>query len=163
MFSSLINEFMLTLRRLQLLRFTDMPTQLNQGEFATLLFIKQHSEKNGNNDNKAQGISLNAVAKWHNVSPAMISKICRTIEKKGYIRRITDSTDRRGFMVSLTDKGNKTIKSDIKTVDDILKKAYNEIGKDKMVELIQLNTELCETMEKQIALANQQRKDDAHV
>ncbi|NLZ46556.1 MAG: winged helix DNA-binding protein [Clostridiales bacterium] len=154
-----IEELWRVLRRFSSLRFTNLPVKLRQGEFATMMFMRVHRERHPN----TKSISLNAIAKWHNVSPAMISKICRGIEEKGYIERITDTEDRRGFKFKLTDEGEKVLDKDAKTLDDIMTNVCKKMGKEKMQAVIELNQELCEIAEQEIKLSNLERKDNANV
>lgn len=81
-------------------------------------------------------------------SKSRISAILRSLEKKGYIHREIDKTNRRKILVIITDAGKKHIMADINSVNDILVKLLLEMGEDDTRELVRLTKKLVDIMKK---------------
>jgi DNA-binding MarR family transcriptional regulator len=62
-----------------------------------------------------QGLSQHDLAKSTNVGKSSVTKVIKSLEAKGYVRRDRDPSDRRVWRVSLTDKGN-AVKPEIQRV-----------------------------------------------
>ena len=86
------------------------------------------------------------------VSTPAVSRILRSLEEKGFIRRITNSKNRRETYISLTDTGREIYLQDRETASLLYKAVEEKIGKDEIRELVRLslsfNRIMCEEIER---------------
>ena len=81
-------------------------------------------------------------------SPARISAILRTLEKKGEIARETDKANRRNTLVTVTETGKKRAKDDMQMVYDRMAEIFTEMGETDTREFIRLTRKVFGAMQK---------------
>ncbi len=94
-----------------------------------------------------KGSSISAIAALNGVSPSAISRCAKELEQLGYVRRRTDSEDRRSRKVLFTPLGLKLICDAIaatSVVEADIKHALSEAG---LLELDTLLNELCQHLQ----------------
>ncbi|MGE4584733.1 MAG: MarR family winged helix-turn-helix transcriptional regulator [Sphaerochaeta sp.] len=82
----------------------------------------------------------------HVTKPA-ISQMLNSLEKKGYVSRAIDPTDRRRISVTLTEEGSKVLKAVKQYMDQTLEMTITRFGEDNVRELISLFTLLVDISE----------------
>jgi DNA-binding MarR family transcriptional regulator len=70
------------------------------------------------------------------LSRPAISQILNSLEKKGYIIRGIDSTDRRKLYVTATSKGNTVLKEAKTSYEQVLNEVVSEFGEEDMFHMI---------------------------
>jgi DNA-binding MarR family transcriptional regulator len=83
----------------------------------------------------------------HHITKPAISQILNGLEKKGYIVREIDKTDRRKIAVELTNKGRDVLKRSKEYADDMLEKTIAQFGEDNTRKLIELFSQLIDISE----------------
>jgi MarR family 2-MHQ and catechol resistance regulon transcriptional repressor len=81
-------------------------------------------------------------------SPARISAILRTLEKKGEIARETDKANRRNTLVTITETGKKRARDDMQKVHDRMVETFTEMGEADTREFIRLTRKVLGEMHK---------------
>ena len=76
------------------------------------------------------------------ISKPAVSYILNTLEKKNYIIREIDSTDRRKISISTTPEGQAAARRSIKKCDEAWQMLLDEFGEENMCQLIDLLTDL---------------------
>jgi DNA-binding MarR family transcriptional regulator len=72
------------------------------------------------------------------VSKAAISQMLASLEKRGYIRRETDTGNRRKIIITLTPKGRETVDKVKKGMDDLVSHVITQFGEEETRHLIRL-------------------------
>ena len=112
--------------------------KLSQTEYLVIYFVRKHGEYDGHCNNGVNVTSL--------------SRILRSLEEKGFIRRITNSKNRRETYISLTDTGREIYLRDRETASLLYKAVEEKMGKDEIRELVRLslsfNRIMCEEIER---------------
>lgn len=76
------------------------------------------------------------VREFEGSAPA-ISKHLRTCEGKGYIVRLADKTDRRNTVITITDRGEKTIRESLNELDIFRKRLFKKIPMNEFMEWLE--------------------------
>jgi DNA-binding MarR family transcriptional regulator len=102
------------------------------------LYSKHEKEAQENNLPPSPGVKISELSRESCVSMPGVSQTISTLEKLGYVERITSSSDRRLVFVNLTDAGRK-LESDIsqsyfKIYDDVA----TRLGEEDTRALIEL-------------------------
>lgn len=72
------------------------------------------------------------------VTQAAVSQMLNSLEKKDYVVRDIDKTNRRKITVALTEKGEETLKSTKEYMDEMMEKVFIRFGNDSTKQLIAL-------------------------
>ncbi|MDO5726062.1 MAG: winged helix DNA-binding protein [Tissierellia bacterium] len=86
----------------------------------------------------SDGFDLSKIQEYTHISKAAISQILSSLDKRGYIIRETDKTNRRRITVELTDSGEEILKQTKKRSDQILDEILRRLGEENVLELINL-------------------------
>lgn len=109
-----------------------------QGEMRVLTFIYQEKRV----------ILPGEIASALDMTGGRVAGILRSLEKKDYIIRKTDETDRRRVLVSITESGAKCVSDGARTLKNALTELIEILGADETDTFIK-------SMEKYIAAAEQ--------
>ena len=72
------------------------------------------------------------------VTTGRISAVLGTLEKKGYIIREIDKSNRRNILVTITEEGRERVEEEIKEVKEDFAKIFLEMGETDTLELLRL-------------------------
>lgn len=92
--------------------------------------------------NVDKGISLSDIQSNIHVTKGAVSQIFNALEKKGYINREIDKTNRRRIIVTLTEEGNKVLENTKVQVEQKLEHIISRFGEKNMQQLIMLVNQL---------------------
>jgi len=104
------------------------------------LFVMAGLSNNSFCDDKH--IDLEQIKRHTHTTKAAISLMFTSLEKRGYVIREIDKSNRRKITVVLTDAGNKVLEETKIKVDFLLDKIFTRFGEDKAWQLITLLNEL---------------------
>lgn len=93
------------------------------------------------------GSSISAIARQNGVSLSAISRCTKDLQQLGYVKRQTDSQDRRSRKILLTPLGLKLICDAIEATDAVEAELQQSLGDTGFMELDALLSELCESLE----------------
>jgi len=71
-------------------------------------------------------------------STARISALLGTLEKKGQIERDIDKGNRRNILVTVTESGKKRAESEMKEIQECMKRIFTDMGEKDTEEFIRL-------------------------
>jgi DNA-binding MarR family transcriptional regulator len=74
------------------------------------------------------------------VSKPAISQMLASLEKRGYIRRETDTGNRRKIIITLTPKGRETVDKVKQNMDSLMSRVVTQFGEEDTRHLIRLLT-----------------------
>ena len=78
------------------LRTIELPAGMTQERMSVLAIVESKGP-----------VSVSALAAHERVRPATMSRMISSLEADGFVRRLTDKSDGRGVLVSLTPQGRK--------------------------------------------------------
>lgn len=81
------------------------------------------------------------------ITKPAVSQILNTLEKKGYVNREIDKSDRRKISVTLTPQGQEILKETKKYADMTLGTTISRFGEENTRQLISLLTQLVDISE----------------
>ncbi|HIT90431.1 MAG TPA: MarR family transcriptional regulator [Candidatus Merdenecus merdavium] len=84
------------------------------------------------------------------LSKPAVSQILNSLEKKGYIIRNIDRTDRRKIAVTTTPEGTAILNETRTSYDEVLMEIVNQFGKEEMINLIEYLNRLVDIYEQVI-------------
>ncbi|MDR3242679.1 MAG: MarR family transcriptional regulator [Clostridiales Family XIII bacterium] len=95
------------------------------------------------------------------ITKAAISQMFTSLEKKGYVVRETDRSNRRKITVELTDAGSKILEGAKKQADQMLEQTLSRLGEENAWRLITLLNRLSDIFDevKQKISAEHEAKD----
>lgn len=100
------------------------------------------AEKSGNKD----GMNPTALSRFQNVKKNTISSLLRGLEESGYVERNLDPTDKRVFLIRITEAGRKMMETvgpqRLKTMNDLA----SDLSDDEKTQLIFLLEKLRTSM-----------------
>lgn len=111
--------------------------KLSQTEYLVIYFVRKHGEYNGDRNN---GVNVTSLSEVLGVSTPAVSRILRTLEEKGFIKRITNSKNRRETYISLTETGREIYFRDREIASSLYKAVEEKMGKEEIKELVRLST-----------------------
>jgi DNA-binding MarR family transcriptional regulator len=91
---------------------------------------------------KGKTVNLSEIQEQFHITKGAISQMFTSLEKRGYIIRETDRTNRRRITVELTAEGTKTIDDAEKRVTTMLDILLDRLGEEKARQLVLLLDEL---------------------
>ena len=81
-------------------------------------------------DRVPDGLTMGELSRWLMVSKGNVTGIAERLSEDGFIRREPTPTDRRSFVVTLTDKGRKAYKKMELEYEELLDKLFNDLTLD---------------------------------
>ena len=81
-------------------------------------------------DRVVDGLTMSELSRWLMVSKGNVTGIAERLSEDGFIRREPTPTDRRSFMVSMTEKGRKAYKEMELEYEKLLDKLFNDMTLD---------------------------------
>ncbi|MHB1484351.1 MAG: MarR family winged helix-turn-helix transcriptional regulator [Saccharofermentanales bacterium] len=92
-------------------------------------------------------VSVSEIHKNLHISKPAVSQLLNSLEKKGYVSRVMDKSDRRKVTVSITPKG-RTIMNEMKEhLDKATDEIISRIGEDDMKQIIKLFNRLADVLD----------------
>ncbi|WP_099204496.1 MarR family winged helix-turn-helix transcriptional regulator [Scatolibacter rhodanostii] len=134
---NLIDQYIKALFRFRKsgLGFPKIPT-INMTEFMIM-------EKISHTDfNHAEGSPIADIQDCLHITKPAISQVFTSLEKREFIIREIDKTNRRRIKISLTEEGKQNLKIAKKMVSQTLQKLFSSFGEEKTWQLISLLQEL---------------------
>ena len=92
-------------------------------------------------------VRISEIQTHHHFTKPAVSQMLNALEKKGYVEREIDSTDRRKISVKLTPDGKAMLKKTIAHADDSLDQVITRFGEENTHELIRLLSLLADISE----------------
>lgn len=89
-------------------------------------------------------VNMAAIQGHMHITKASISQMFKSIEKRGYIVRETDKSNRRKITVELTEDGRRVLYAAKKHTDRMLGEVLSRLGEENAFQLIKLLTKLSE-------------------
>jgi|GEM_PF-2553290 len=109
-----------------------------------LLFLLNHQA----HTEKQNEMTITEVAEMMQLGTSTISPLVHSLFTKGYIERAASLEDRRVSNIKLTKEGKIVVKKVIKNMDTLLIGVFDEFGKEKTEQLINLLEEFGEAFDK---------------
>lgn len=109
-----------------------------------------------------QSVDLSQVQCHTHVTKAAISQMFTSLEKRGYIIRETDKSNRRKITVTLTQQGKEILALSQRAADKTLDEILFRLGEDKARQLVCLLSELSDIsdeIKREYMLKNQLRAE----
>ncbi|MCW8934754.1 MAG: MarR family transcriptional regulator [Gammaproteobacteria bacterium] len=82
------------------------------------------------------GISMKQIAEELELAPSTVTRFVDSLINKGFLKRSSDSDDKRGIHISATQQARKIHKKLEKTGQELFNKMNNIIGKQAFSELV---------------------------
>ena len=95
-----------------------------------LLFLKRLAALDTNT------INLTEMGAYLSLSKGGISHLITSLDKRGFVERITDPSNRRNILVSLTEKSNTRLALISKELDEAFEKMCETIGMEKIENML---------------------------
>jgi DNA-binding MarR family transcriptional regulator len=108
---------------------------------------------------KDKSVDVLEIQKNIHVTKSAVSQNFSSLEKRGYIIRERNKTNRRRITVELTPEGKRILKEAQKQVDHMLEKTLSRFGEEKARQLVSLLNELSDIsdgIENEVRLCNGQ-------
>lgn len=132
--------------------------KLSQTEYLVIYFVRKHGEYDGQCNN---GVNVTSLSEVLGVSTPAVSRILRSLEEKGFIKRITNSKNRRETYISLTETGREIYLRDRETASLLYKAVEDKMGKEEIRELVRLSLSFNSIMCEEIERINLSKKDNS--
>ena len=81
-------------------------------------------------DRVADGLTMGELSRWLMVSKGNVTGIAERLSEDGFIVREPTPTDRRSFVVTLTEKGRKAYKEMELEYEQLLEKLFDDLSPD---------------------------------
>lgn len=114
-------------------------SEITRGELAVLLYLID--EKNGANAGE--------ISHRIDVNTSRVAAILNSLSRKGYIKRVSDSEDKRKIRVYITDKGNSFAKERRDEIIWHISEMLNMLGEKDAKEYVRLCKKISEFVGKQ--------------
>lgn len=82
---------------------------------------------------KGQQVTQQQLADFANTDKMMTSKVLTVLEKKQFIKKANDPSDSRAKLLTITDKGTKTLREAYVIVQKVDESFFKNVVKDKVV------------------------------
>ncbi|RPF48463.1 DNA-binding MarR family transcriptional regulator [Hydrogenoanaerobacterium saccharovorans] len=133
--NKLADEILINLSQMKRLSFTKTKHNalLKHGERAVLFCVQCSKEEK---------MKSTEIAAALNVAASGITPILNRLEKKGYILRSLDVTDRRVIIISLTELGKQVLEDTIDELRTHIKEVTDYLGEKDSTELLRITNRL---------------------
>lgn len=91
-----------------------------------------------NTDNPEGNVSLTEIGRYLAVSKGAVSQMLGSLEKKGYINREIDRSNRRNLIVTLTPKGREVLEQQYRIFNCKLERIIGQLGEDDVEQMIRI-------------------------
>lgn len=125
------------------LHFANLLEGMSKGEFFLLCRIE-----NGPAD--AGCVGVGELAKSSKVKMPAVSRMLNGLEKKGWIGREADPSDRRNVRIHLTEEGKERLKEQKNRLSGFLDRVLAQMGENDALHLIDLCSQLADIMENEL-------------
>lgn len=105
-----------------------------EGEMFTLFYLKDRNES----------VSPGEISGEMNISSARVASILNGLEKKGFLQRQIDKTDRRRIPVNLTAKGQEKAEKQYEELIKMIEKMFELLGEEDSKELVRITGRIIE-------------------
>jgi MarR family transcriptional regulator, organic hydroperoxide resistance regulator len=109
------------------------------GEMGIMMFLQMNKIKNG-----VESFSSGDLSKALELSTGRMAIALNGLEKKGFIRRTTDYSDRRRVIVSITEDGSAFAESQHEKGLDRFEKMLRALGEEDAVEFVRITKRIAE-------------------
>lgn len=109
----------------------------------------------------ADSITIGALADALKLNKANVSNMCKKLAQAGFLNRFRDQTDERVVLVSLTEKGQETLKE----IDRVIQSRYAQVMENtppEDFEALQTGMDTIEALLTRMHEANQNRRKEEH-
>lgn len=130
--------------------YTDNAIRVMEKLFNSIIFDELTKYSKGENFvlkvlyKRNEPVSPTELSECLNSTKARISAILNSLEKKGFISREIDKSNRRNIIVSLTKEGKKYIVGEIEKVYNLFESYFIKIGEKDTSELIRIVNKIIE-------------------
>ena len=141
-----IKAFFSSMQYLRKYSFENYCKDITGAEFFALYNMRLLSDMQG-----CESIRISELGKKMKLSPQAVSKTLRILEEKGFSRRMTDESDRRITLISITKEGCEVLD---KTQDDIVgfaQEVRERMGEKDIAEFVRLNNKFTRITDEIIA------------
>ncbi len=114
---------------------------LTQGEFFSLGMLRKHMEDH------PEGMYVWELARYMRVSPPGASRMLRGMERKGFIERSVDRSDRRNTYIIVTVQGHAAWERTAKRVEQFMDRVSGRMGGEDLRTLVDLWNRLSDIIE----------------
>ena len=108
-------------------------SELSNSEVMLLYAAMDFFSENGEN------ICVAPAAKRLGVSAPAISRTLRSLSEKGYVKRVSDSADRRSVRITVTETGERELSRVLKFIFSMLDNAMKEFSDEELAQMIELH------------------------
>ncbi|MDD5952049.1 MAG: MarR family transcriptional regulator [Oscillospiraceae bacterium] len=133
--------FLLTLRRFRNNQLNGIYPSLSAAEFYTLFAILRLREEG------APSVRMSAVVEELRLSSQAVSKMLRTLERKGYCQRIADPRDRRTTLIFVTENGEVLAKEAKDRIFHFARQVTERMGRENMESFVTLACQCADAMQ----------------
>ena len=140
-------EFFDTMGSLRKLNISAMLPEINRGDFGILRMIDYC-----NRNCTGQGAKVSDIVRCIKLPAPAVSRSLGTLERKGFIVRSVDQSDRRNTYVELTEAGHETLKETEAIMNEFADAVFGQMGEENMRRLNAFLREFLEAAEKEIAV-----------
>lgn len=134
-------EAMHRMRKIMTVDFPRVTTGLHMNELFAMKDIEESAQRRG------RDIYASEIKSHMRVSRPAVSKMLNSLERKGYIERRIDSTDRRKISVALTDLGRRVVSESKRALDEVAGDVISRYGEDEYLQLVERMNRLADTAE----------------
>jgi len=133
----------------------DATEDKNDVNMTELILMNEIADNTAGSENN---IGMSDVSKYLSVSKAAISNMLSSLEKKGYINREIDRSNRRNLIVTLTPEGRKILEFKYMEFNGMLEKVITRLGEDDANQLITILNRMTEIMHNLNSEAKQEQE-----
>ena len=137
-YSKLADEFLEQMHIFRRLKPQQKLTESMHGEAMALHQIAKGGEQ----------IIPSEISSAIGISGARIAATLNSLEKKGYITRQIDPSDRRRILVTLTDKGKVQEEAHRRQLSDAIEKMLRQLGEHDAKEYIRITRKMAESAQR---------------
>lgn len=98
----------------------------------------------GNTADSENNVGLSDVRGYLSISKAAVSQMLGSLEKKGFINRDIDRSNRRNLIVTLTPEGRQALEQQYNEFSDRLEKIIDRLGEDDVKQMIKIVNRMME-------------------
>lgn len=133
--SERVHQMMRLWHQYQHLNFNVLFPEVSRGEWFLLVTLKKQQEGR-EGDMPPHPPGTGDFARMLECSPPMISKMLRSLEKKGMIERRADETDRRNTNVFLTERGEEMLFAGKGRMDCLFDRVFAKFGEEQVDKML---------------------------
>lgn len=97
-----------------------------------------------NTDDPENNVGLSDIRGYLSISKGAVSQMLGSLEKKGFINRDIDKSNRRNLIVTLTPEGRRILEQQYNEFSDRLEKIVSRLGEDDVKQMIKIVNHMIE-------------------